>query len=763
MECDMNRLGHRLLFHPRTMIACFLLVGLSHPHDQVQAKEGGKHSESSQQKPWWFGSVAGINDQVPAPWTPLQVHQNSNSINVQPWGRQYRFGSFVFPDQVEAEGSSLLAGPMRIVARVDGNLQSWTAPSLSIDEKNSARVIFSQKTTSDDLIVSARTTVEYDGLVRVDWKLEPRRNSTLDQLTFEIPLKKKHARYYYSFPGSWGVPKAGNLPANRFVITDPLTGQDRKPHGNIVGFRPYVWLGDDDRGLAWFSESDKNWYAKSGTDVTEIITEGDTVVLRLQLVSMPLALSPDGKTSEQDMMTPTTDHPGYSAKKDLAYTFGLQATPVKPVTKDVWDYRITHIDRDTNGRWETPPAGVGSGPDRMAALGVTETFLDGLASSGVKTICLHDSVWTDTQGYFETDQPDSLKRVVRGCHERGIEVLVYLGFHFSDRAPEWPQFGSRCITWPMYGGYRPFAFAPTPMQSAYTVCFNSVWQDATVAGIARLMDKYQIDGVYLDGTQSPWACMNREHGCGYFRPNGDPALTYPIFAVRNLMQRIYKVVRQRNPEGQVNVHNSTCLTTPTIAFATSIWDGEQFGKNFKPGTFPLDALPLDKFRTLYGPQWGVPTELLWRQGAPCARPDAYAFALLHDVLIREGYENTPTGMDPIDALKLQSQLWALSDEFGRKEATWRPYWNNQQFVTTGPEGAYTSLYQHTTNGVLAVISNLSRSEATVEVRFQLDQLGLGQISAVDALTKEPVTITDGTARILLKSLGWRLVWLKGKG
>ena len=315
----------------------------------------------------------------------------------------------------------------------------------------------------------------------------------------------------------------------------------------------------------------------------------------------------------------------------------------------------------------------------------------------------------------------------------------------------------------MYGGYRPYHDPPQPVQSAYIVCYNSVWQDAVVAGISKMMDEYGIDGVYLDGTEYPHGCSNRLHGCGYWRPNGAIALTHPMFAQRNLMQRIYKVVRQRNPEGQVNVHNSTCMTIPTLAFATSYWDGEQFGKNFKPGTFALNALPLDAFRTEFmGRQWGVPAELLWRRGAPCSRPEAYAFALLHDVLIREGYENTPAGVDPVVALELQSRLWKLSDEFGRKQATWLPYWKNSEYVTARPEGVYASLYQHPRNGVLAVISNLGRDDATADLEFHCDKLGLStkKVSASDALANGPIEVKDGKIQLSLPSLGWRLVWLK---
>ena len=119
-------------------------------------------------------------------------------------------------------------------------------------------------------------------------------------------------------------------------------------------------------------------------------------------------------------------------------------------------------------------------------------------------------------------------------------------------------------------------------------------------------------------------------------------------------------------------------------------------------------------------------------------------------------------MDPTVALELEAKLWKLSDDFGRKQATWLPYWNNQDYVTASPDGVYVSLYHHSENGILTVVSNLSRQEATVEVQFHSDQLSwiTGELSAVDALTGDQIATTDGKLQLSLPSLGWKLIWLK---
>jgi hypothetical protein len=409
--------------------------------------------------------------------------------------------------------------------------------------------------------------------------------------------------------------------------------------------------------------------------------------------------------------------------------------------------------------WRGKPGGIiglgrfRAGPSGPALeLGLDRPPLDYLAELGVRTLCIHEQ-WTDLEGYFATTHGGKLRTLVQACHERGIRLLVYLGFLLSDLAPEWPAFGEECVIEPRHA-YDPYDYPPQPHQRAYTVCYQSVWQDALAHGIARLMDEYDVDGVYLDGTANPPPCQNRRHGCGYVRPDGSLGTTYPLWATREMMRRIYTIVKTRKPAGLVNVHQSTCMTIPTLAWATSYWDGEQFG-SLEPGPFALETIPLDAFRTEFmGHQWGVPAEFLCYD-RPYTYEQACAFTLLHDVLVRAN------GLGP--HLELESKLWQLSDEFGRKEAEWWPYWRNHDTVTVTPEGALASLYRHPTNGVLAVVSNLSRQAADVSVRLDLARLGLqGAARARDTLEGYELSLAEGDFSLSLKSLEWRLVWVQGQ-
>lgn len=649
------------------------------------------------EKPEWFGSKAGISTTVLPPYTSIKVEKKKDAVSVETWGRRYDFVKNSFLAGVESKGQSLLTGPIRLYAKINGKELLLDSGALPGVRKKSAKTILTWSLSGKEADVTIRAEVEYDGLVKFDWDLKARDAATLEKLTLEIPLDASVARYLYRWPGNGTSCSNGTLTGG---TTD-------------LPFQPILWLGDEEKGLSWFAESDRNWFAASPGRAIQVCKGPREVVLRLNLVEQPVLLDP---------------------AKPLAYTFGLQATPLKPILKDGWDYRMHHISQSTHG------------PDTIR-LKIPDSMLDTLAAKGVRTICFHEH-WTDFQGYSKTPYEADLDSFVKRCHQRGMKVLLYFGFNISDLIPEWPYIGEACVIHPKCG-YLPSNYPPQPIQNAYVVCLNSVYQDLIVDGTARLMDRFDIDGVYLDTTISPFACANPLHGCGYKKPDGTLTATYPIFAVRETFKRLYSVIKEREPEGLVDAHVYDCMNAPALAFATSYWTGEQLGGLKLP-----DGLPLDRFRAeCMGYNWGVPAEFLhYMIGG--YRP-AYSLALLHDILVRSA--GLTADFD------LESSLWKLMDDFGRKQAVWHPYWKNGDFVQVSPNGCYASFYQHPKNGILLVVSNLKNETAQVRICLQTAKLNMAElINARDALSGKDMQIKEGVITTSLPSTGWQVIWIKPK-
>ncbi len=406
-----------------------------------------------------------------------------------------------------------------------------------------------------------------------------------------------------------------------------------------------------------------------------------------------------------------------------------------------------------SGRGEWSPSRFGKALALASKLPGGASALDLAAELGVKTLIYHEH-WTDIQNYPMVGHEAELKRLVAECHKRAIRLLVYFGYEISNIAPEWDIYGRDVgrlnpdAPLPTKGGYH-----RTPEQFAFGVCYNSPWQDFLCHAIGQTIKDYRVDGVYLDGTIEPFACANYRHGCGYKRADGGYAPTYPILAVRNTMKRIYAMCTSI-PGGQVNAHQSTCCTTPTLAFTTSYWDGEQL-VSVPHVDDPSAVLPLDTFRAEFmGRNFGVPCELLNYAPKPYTLDEALSFSMLHDVRVRPG------GVGP--ALEQMSQIWRVMSDFGADGAEFLPYWRNSELVQTSSPSIYATLYRGD-KGLLMVVSNLGLTHApaaSVQLNLQALRFAGRPLEAADALTGQRLDMEAGKIAVPLNRLRMRMLWVK---
>lgn len=873
--------------------------------------------------PIWLGTKEGLTEIVPAPWTPVVV----KGSDVYCWGRKYRFSNGPLPSAVLTRERSILAQPIALTGRINGQPLQWQGRPARCLQKHPAAARLQGQARSGPLQLSGEMTIEFDGMIRCDLQLTPLLGKAqIQELTLEIPLRPEHARYLYHFPGRWGsVFNAGYLPQE----------------GWQSPFKPYVWLGDEDRGFSWFCESDQNWHPLDNKTALTIERTPQATILKCHLIAQEISLD-----------------------KPLTYTFGFQATPVKQPEKTVWDYRITHygqyglekqpavisgqirypaaghirceegtfecwyrvaVDSENDiplsqrkypqnreifsviwstggqgtnaglywngtsqglvawarhngvvtdnphtnqvwkaGQWrhvaltwdkqwlrlyldgqliaETPNQGFlpkapleqaeirigGDGalatidevrilsvarapvvpqgpfqPDEqtllldhfedygqegktraaakpvgVADLGLRfgpgkfglaptweperlgESRLEQLARLGVRTICFHEH-WTPYQSYprpVEEDRP-RLKSLVEGLHQHHMNLLLYMSRQFADICPEWELHQEEFLLVPRGGFY-----TRQPPQKAYNGCWNSPFKDFALYYLAQTLDEFGHDGWYLDGPEWPQPCANRAHGCGYQAPDGSWRPTWDIFATRDFMKRLYILTRQRKPEGQLNVHNSTVMVMPTLSWATSTWDGEHLDAISAPVKI-LDILPMDAFRTEFmGRQWGLAPEFLVYDGRPYYAKDVLAYTLLHGVLIRPSTQ---------DALERLSALWRVHDEFPFSQGQMEGYWKNGDIIRIAgsPSGAltdelgqpnlYATIWTLPRRGALIVISNLTDADAEAQITLNLAQLGLSPKARLwDALTKEIIPHQQGKFALPVASWRYRVLRLQ---
>jgi len=114
-------------------------------------------------------------------------------------------------------------------------------------------------------------------------------------------------------------------------------------------FVHYFWVGDEDRGLTWFCETEAKWAPKGNDQGVCAAREGDTVRFTLNVIDAPVVI----------------DHP-------YSLTFGLQATPLKPMPagRHGWGNR-----RNLKVLWTTPETNTHFGyPEAPAPAAYRETI-----------------------------------------------------------------------------------------------------------------------------------------------------------------------------------------------------------------------------------------------------------------------------------------------------------------------------------------------------------------------------------------------------
>lgn len=353
-------------------------------------------------------------------------------------------------------------------------------------------------------------------------------------------------------------------------------------------------------------------------------------------------------------------------------------------------------------------------------------LLDYLASVGVNTLVIHEQ-WTEIQAYGSTElHRERLHSLVEACHDRGIRLLVYFGYQLSDIAPLWEPYRDELLVKPRCGGYTRKDYP----QTAYIACHESPWREYYLTSIARLIDEYDIDGVYLDGTTEPFACSNELHGCGYVGEDGQRHRTYPIFAVRDLMRRMRHVIKSRKPDGLISAHMSATVSIPTLAFVDSYWDGEQLDVHEHGFRLPLDA-----FRAEFmGHNWGVPAEFLSYLNRPFTYQESVPLALLHDVPVRP-YARAG------DLLGMMSRVWDAWDAIDIERAEWFPYWQGGGPVTAEAEDALVSTHVGP-GGMLVVAMNATGEDRMIRLTLSADAATVREL-----IRDREIAVEDGAVTI----------------
>lgn len=621
---------------------------------------------------------------VPAPYTKVKA----SAAEFRCLGRASALGDMLLPKQLTAANKPMLASPMRIVTSPASAMDKLTGNGkVTGNDGDSAQWQWTGESSA--FRVDAHMTGDCDGFCWYEITLTPKQPIKLSSLRLEMPRTAGTARYIHAAPFDWsgtarGLAEIGGTWKSKFM--------------------PYLWIGDEERGLGWCCESDQAFRLNDPNSALRVESTGNTVLTSIVLLD-----------HEETITSPIT------------LKFGLQATPVKPVSF-AWRAK-TRIFHDVAYDW--------CDPDKNGKIP-----LDTLRDAGVKTLIYHDQ-WTDYFGRTATPHDKELRRMIDECHKRGMKLLVYMGYGLARNAPEMQGHHDDWSVMPLIvwnPGWKP------EFRSFDATCPRSGWADWLVNGIDKLFTDYKLDGLYFDGTTEAWLCQNEKHGCGWRDASGNLHSTHAILDARRMMRRIADTVHRHNPSAILDAHMSGNLTMPTLSFCDSYYDGEQY-ESYTPAD--KVEIPLDAFRAEFmGYAHGIDAEFLCYVNRPFTFDEAIAVAWLHGVEVR------PLNMQGLAAV---SSIWRTMDKFGATSAQWLPYWKGSGATSDDSSIKASVFSKH--GAALIFVSHLKREPIKTDLRLDRKRLGLpaGQLSAVDAITRAPIQTTGDALPVSFDGMSYRLI------
>ncbi len=298
----------------------------------------------------WERNTYGLEHTVYPPFEPVRVAGRTVSVV----DRTYTLNALGLFDSVVSQGRELLAEPMRLVVELENGRQvEWKTGLFSDGVTGKAvhpdQAVFQCSAQSEIGNLKSQIVIEEDGCAKVTMTLLPAKSAINNQQSaiakawLEIALKESEAplchfvgmnAMRHNYAGT--VPRGGTItwinqpwrPA-RFEV-EPFTAGEAPASYEVWdatksmhwgsqrwNFAPYVWLGAEERGLAWFGDHIAGYETDGARGIQRVSIAPGKVVLRVELIQKPVTLA-EART----------------------FTFGLQASPTKPLRPDWRGYAV---------------------------------------------------------------------------------------------------------------------------------------------------------------------------------------------------------------------------------------------------------------------------------------------------------------------------------------------------------------------------------------------------------------------------------------
>jgi len=622
----------------------------------------------------WLDSTIALNDEVPAPFTPLEITKTAQGGQIACLGREVTIGALGLPVAVRskfapevthllpAASKEILAAPMALkIVSADGALITLSSDAPVFTYRAAGAVEWKTAGQGGDFSVACLGRMECDGFVGYEVTVTAQKAAELKDIRLEIPYVKRTARYMMGL----GV-KGGFRKESYQWVWAVEKNQDG------------AWLGDVNAGMQ-FSLRDADYQRPLNTNF-----------YHQKPLKMPRSWSNDGKGGI-DINESTADTllvKAYSGSRKMAagealhFNFTLLITPFKTIdTEKQWHHRFYH----------------------------RFTPLKEIAARGANTVNVHHATEINPFINYPFMRSKEMKAYIDDAHQMDMKVKIYYTVReLSNIAPEifaLRSLGDEILSYGKGGGFAWLQehlgdnyiagwFVPQYKDAAVINSGVSRWHNYYLEGLNRLVREVGIDGIYID----------------------DVAFD------RTVMKRVRKILDTGGKGALIDLHsanqynprdgfaNSANLYLEHFPYIDRLWFGEYFDYNSDPDFWLVEVS---------GIPFGLMGEMLQDGGNPWR-------GMVYGMTCR-----LPWAGDP-------SELWKAWDRFGMAESRMIGYWSENCPVKTDRDDVKATVYLHKGKKVLVALAGWGKEAAYVNLTIDWQALGLDpkRVKATAAAIKD---------------------------
>jgi hypothetical protein len=520
----------------------------------------------------WENNKFGTSDIVVPPFTPIKAQKNKVDVIL----RSHTLNGVGLWDQVVADGQNLLQAPMRLEAKIGGRVLPAAGEARLVSQKPT-QAITSAQWRAGVLQGATQSVWDYDGAVKTTLTLQPPA-APVESLTLIIPLDEKIAPLMHAVTMGTSS-KSGRVPVGKGVVWDSSMGSNNQ----FIGpFAPYIWLGEQGRGLAVFADNDAGWIVDDKTPSQQIVrAENGALELRLQLIQ---------KTAQ--WKTPRT------------ITLGFQATPTKPMPENWRQWTVSAARTSLAASKVKVPGLV------QQAFVASTGYWGGIGSSGAIYPADEDfSIWDEFTRLRQTGKADPnyldawVAKLTRLSEPKRQSARIHVAANLRSLVTQ-PE---NVLIYTNPRGMRP----DSPQGQTYINEWNREqfpqrkWEYASdlsydVDPVASYRDSrtwyYQkalstfADAIY-------WDCVflkpnyNTITSSAYVREDGQVQPSVDIWAMREIVKRGAVLAQEMGKVNRNMVHMSATEIAPINSFAATQADWElKYGEGDFQDKFPRDYI-----------------------------------------------------------------------------------------------------------------------------------------------------------------------------